>query len=38
MFGFESFFASVWTGLQDFLAGGILEWLTALLEGCFPVA
>ena len=38
MFGLGSICASVWTGLQDVLAGEILNWITSVLEGFFPVA
>ena len=36
MFHFSDILATVGAGLQDFLATGILHWLTSLLGGIFP--
>ncbi len=36
MIHFDAIWTQVATGLQDFLANGILQWITSLLGGVFP--
>jgi hypothetical protein len=36
MFDFSSVLASVFAGLQDLLAGSIVELITSLFTGLFP--
>ncbi len=36
MFHFDVVWQQVMTGLQDFVAGGILDWITGVLGGLLP--
>jgi hypothetical protein len=35
---FGNFFSTLFTALQDFFTGGIIDWITQLFSSIFPTA